>query len=38
LMQLVCIVTPGVVMMILRTSIDVMLLLNTLGCGVWNMI
>jgi hypothetical protein len=36
-MQL-CIVTPSVVMMIPRSPIDVMLLLNTLGCGVWNVI
>jgi hypothetical protein len=37
-MQQVCIVTLGVVMMIPRSSIDVMLLLNTHGCGVWNVI
>jgi hypothetical protein len=35
-MQLVCMVTPGVVIMIPRTSIAVMLLLNPLGCDVWN--
>jgi hypothetical protein len=35
-MQLVCIVNPGVVMMILRSPIAVMLLLNTsvVVCGM----